>query len=92
MKTISHTMSDTSFIPFFRSFLLGKSIELNKLSQLPKPELDILNVETLAALNEARHNHEQIDNKQSEEGNTEFRRMKVAGYFQAAIQIELDQR
>ncbi len=85
-------MSDTSFIPFFRSFLLGKSIELNKVPELSKAELDILNVETLAALNEARHNHEQIENKQSEDGSTEFRRMKVAGYFQAAITIELAQR
>jgi hypothetical protein len=85
-------MSDTSFIPFFRSFLLGKSVELNKISELSKAELDILNVETLAALNEARHNHEQIENKQSEDGSTEFRRMKVAGYFQAAIKIELAQR
>jgi hypothetical protein len=85
-------MSDTSFIPFFRSFLLGKSVELNKISELSKAELDILNVETLASLNEARHNHEQIENKQSEDGSTEFRRMKVAGYFQAAIKIELAQR
>jgi hypothetical protein len=85
-------MSDTSFIPFFRSFLLGKSVDLNKLSELPKAELDMLNVETLAALNEARHNHELIENKTSEDGSAEFRRMKVAGYFQAAIKIELDQR
>lgn len=85
-------MSDTSFIPFFRSFLLGRSVELNKISQLSKADLDILNVETLAALNEARHNHELIENKQSEDGSTEFRRMKVAGYFQAAIKIELAQR
>ncbi len=85
-------MSETSFIPFFRSFLLGKAVELNKISELSKAELDILNVETLAALNEARHNHEQIENKQSEDGSTEFRRMKVAGYFQAAIKIELTQR
>jgi hypothetical protein len=92
MKTISQSMSDTSFIPFFRSFLLGRSVELNKISQLSKADLDILNVETLAALNEARHNHELIENKQSEDGSTEFRRMKVAGYFQAAIKIELAQR
>lgn len=92
MKTLSQSMSDTSFIPFFRSFLLGKSIELNKISELSKAELDMLNVETLAALNEARHNHELIENKQSEDGSSEFRRMKVAGYFQAAIKIELAQR
>ncbi len=92
MRTISTPVSDTSFIPFFRSFLLGKSVDLNKISELPKAELDILNVETLAALHEARHNHEQIDNKQSEDASTEYRRMKVAGYFQAAIKIALDQR
>lgn len=85
-------MTDTSFTPFFRSFLLGKSVELDKLSDLPTKELEILNVETLAALNEARHNHESMDNKQSDEGHAEFRRMKVAGYFQAGIQIALDQR
>jgi hypothetical protein len=85
-------MSETSFIPFFRSFLLGKSVDLNKLDELSKAELDMLNVETLAALNEARHNHDLIENKQSEDGSTEFRRMKVAGYFQAAIQIALSQR
>lgn len=92
MRTISTPVSDTSFIPFFRSFLLGKSIDLDKIVDLAKPELDILNVETLAALNEARHNHDQIENKQSEEASTEYRRMKVAGYFQAAIKIALDQR
>lgn len=85
-------MTDTSFIPFFRSFLLGKNVDLDKISSLPTNELEMLNVETLAALNEARHNHEQMDNKQSDEGHTEFRRMKVAGYFQAAIKIALDQR
>lgn len=85
-------MTDTSFIPFFRSFLLGKNVDLDKISSLPSNELEMLNVETLAALNEARHNHEQMDNKQSDEGHTEFRRMKVAGYFQAAIKIALDQR
>lgn len=85
-------MTDTSFIPFFRSFLLGKNIDLDKISDLPAKELEMLNVETLAALSEARHNHECMDNKQSDEGHTEFRRMKVAGYFQAAIKIALEQR
>lgn len=84
--------ADTSFIPFFRSFLLGKSVQLDQLSELPIKELEILNVETLAALNEARHNHDSMDNKRSDEAHTEFRRMKVAGYFQAAIKIALDQR
>lgn len=92
MKTLTASVPDTSFIPFYRSFLLGRSVQLDKLADLPKSELDILNVETLAALNEARYNHELIENKQSEEASTEFRRLKVAGYFQAAIQIELAQR
>jgi len=92
MKTLTASVSDTSFIPFYRSFLLGRSVQLDKLADLPLSELDILNVETLAALNEARYNHELIENKQCEEASTEFRRLKVAGYFQAAIQIELAQR
>lgn len=33
-----------------------------------------------------------MDNKRSDEAHTEFRRMKAAGYFQAAIKIALDQR
>jgi len=89
---MSTAMTDTSFMPFFRSFILGKNIELDKLSQLSAKELEMLNVETLAALNESRRNHELLDRKQSDEGHTEFRRMKVAGYFQAAIQIALEQR
>lgn len=89
---MSPVMTDTSFIPFFRSFLLGKNVELDKLSGLSTKELEMLNVETLAALNEARHNHDHMDNKQTDEGHTEFRRMKVAGYFQAAIKIALEQR
>lgn len=84
--------TDTSFIPFFRSFLLGKNVDLDKISSLPTNELEILNVETLAALNEARRNRDHMDNMQSDEAHTEFRRLKVAGYFQAAIKIALDQR
>jgi hypothetical protein len=85
------SMTDTSFIPFFRSFILGKSVELDKLSELSSRQLEMLNVETLASLNEARHNYELIADKQSEDASTEFRRMKVAGYFQAAIKIAMDQ-
>lgn len=86
------TPTDTSFIPFFRSYLLGKSVALDKLSSLPIQELEVLNVETLAALNEARYNHDAIEDKRSEEASNEYRRKKVAGYFQAAIKIALDQR
>jgi hypothetical protein len=85
------SMTDTSFIPFFRSFILGKSVELDKLSELSSRQLEMLNVETLASLNEARHNYELIADKQSEDASTEFRRMKVAGYFQAAIKIAMEQ-
>jgi hypothetical protein len=52
----------------------------------------MLNIETLAALQEARHNYDLIEDKQSEEASGEYRRMKMAGYFQAAIQIALQSR
>jgi hypothetical protein len=50
----------------------------------------MLNVDTLAALNEARFRYDQIEDKQSEAAGGEYRRIKVAGYFQAAIRLELD--
>lgn len=81
------TPSDGSYIPFFRSFILGKTVELDKVTALPDKELDLLEIETLAALDEARHNHEQVEDKQSEDGHSEFRRIKTAGYFQAAIKL-----
>lgn len=84
--------TDTTYLPFFRSFILGKSIDLDKVAQLSTPDLNLLNIETLAALDEARHNHEHVLNKQSEEGSTEYRRMKTASYFQAAIKIALSHR
>ena len=46
----------------------------------------------MAALHEARHNLDLCEDKQSEDAGTEFRRMKIAGYFQAAIEIELGKR
>ena len=81
-----------TIIPFHRSFLLGKIVHIDKLSELTNAELELLNVETLASLQESRHNYELIENKQTEEASTEFRRIKIAGYFQAAIQIELGKR
>jgi hypothetical protein len=81
-----------AIIPFHRSFLLGKLVHIDKLSELTQAELELLNVETLASLHESRHNYELIENRQTEEASTEFRRMKIAGYFQAAIQIELGKR
>lgn len=79
-------------VPYHRSFLLNKLVYLDKLGALTADELTILNVETLASLHEARHNLELCEDKQSEESGNEFRRMKIAGYFQAAIKIELEKR
>ena len=84
-------MTDTSTLPFYRSYLLnGKMVYLDKLSELSNEELNLLNIETLAALNDARHAYDAVENKQSEEGGHIYRRIKVAGYFQAAIKLELD--
>jgi hypothetical protein len=83
---------DQSIVPFHRSFILAKVIYLDKVKELTSGELDMLNVETLAALQDARHNYDLIENKQSEEASGEYRRIKMAGYFQAAIQIELQNR
>ncbi len=77
-------------VPFYRSYLLGgKMVYLDKLSELSDSELNMLNIETMASLEEARRDYEAIENKQSEEGGSAYRRLKVAGYFQAAIKLEL---
>lgn len=77
-------------VPFYRSYLLGgKMVYLDKLSELSDGELNMLNIETMASLEEARRDYEAVDNKQSEEGGSVYRRLKVAGYFQAAIKLEL---
>ena len=83
---------DQSIVPFHRSFILAKVIYLDKVNDLSRSELDLLNIETLAALQEARHNYDLIEDKQSEEASGEYRRIKMAGYFQAAIQIALQNR
>jgi hypothetical protein len=84
-------MTEISTLPFFRSYLLGgRSIYLNKISELDDSALNLLNIETLSALNEARAQYDTIENKQSEEAGHIYRRIKVAGYFQAAIKLELD--
>jgi hypothetical protein len=49
----------------------------------------MLNIETMAALEEARRDYDAIENKQSDEGGSAYRRLKVTGYFQAAIKLEL---
>jgi len=83
---------DTTFIPIVRSYLLGRTVQLDQLSELSLKELDLLNIETLAALQEARHQHSLIDDKQSEDAGSEYKRIKVNGYFQAAIRLELEER
>ncbi len=77
-------------VPFYRSYLLGgKLVYLDKLSELSDNELNMLNIETMASLEEARRDYDAIENKQSEEGGSVYRRLKVAGYFQAAIKLEI---
>ena len=51
---------------------------------------DLVAFETLASLEEARRDYASVENKQSEEGGSVYRRLKVAGYFQAAIRLELE--
>ncbi len=83
-------MTETSMVPFYRSYLLGgKMVYLDKLSELSDSELNMLNIETMASLEEARRDYEAVENKQSEEAGSVYRRLKVAGYFQAAIKLEL---
>jgi hypothetical protein len=74
--------------PFFRSFLLGKTFSLEDIKDISDVDLETLNIETLAALNDARHEYSNLDDRQSKEGGQIFYRMKVASYFQSAIQIE----
>ncbi len=85
-------MTDTAMVPFYRSFLLNQTVYLDKIKEMPLRDLELLNVETLAALNEARHKYGLLETKDSDEASGEFRRMKIAGYFQAAIEIELANR
>jgi hypothetical protein len=83
-------MTETAMVPFYRSYLLGgKMVYLDKLSELSDSELNMLNIETMASLEEARRDYEAVENKQSEEGGSVYRRLKVAGYFQAAIKLEI---
>ena len=85
-------MTDTTYQPFYRAFMLGKTVYLDGIKDMPLRDLEILNIETLAALKEAQSHHQALDNPQSEEGSTWWRRMKTAGYFQAAIEIALKSR
>lgn len=83
-------MTQLNDAPFYRSYLLNRSVYLHELSTLSNEELHQLNIDTKAALTEARYRYEQIEDKQSETAGREYRQIKVAGYFQAAIQLELD--
>jgi len=85
-------MTDNALVPFYRSFLLNQTVHLDRIKELPLRDLELLNVETLASLNETRQHYSQLENKDSDEASGTFRRMKIAGYFQAAIQIELANR
>ena len=84
-------MTENSMVPFYRSYLLnGRTIYLDKLSELSDSELNMLNIETKAALDQARHEFEANEGKQTEESGPIYRRLKIAGYFQAAIKLELE--
>jgi len=85
-------MTDNSITPFYRSFLLGRTVHLDGIADMPLRDLDILNVETRAALQESVERHRNIEDKNSEEAGTEYRRIKIARYFQAAIEIALKNR
>jgi hypothetical protein len=68
--------------------LLGKTFSLEDIKDVSDVDLETLNIETLAALNDARHDYASLEDRQSKEGGQIFYRMKVASYFQSAIQIE----
>ena len=74
---------------FFKSYLLGRNVQLEDLKDMSDQDLRTLNVETLASLDESRFEYSQIDNKHSSDAGPTFARMKIAGYFQAAIKIEM---
>jgi hypothetical protein len=76
--------------PFFKSYLLGRNFLLEDIKTLSNAELDTLNIETMAALEEARYQYARVEDKTTADGGTVFARMKIAGYFQAAIRLELE--
>ncbi len=84
-------MTESTLTPFFKSYLLGgKLVYIDKLSELADSELNMLNIETKASLDEARHDYAALENRQTDEGGAIYRRLKIAGYFQAAIKLELE--
>ena len=76
--------------PFFKSYLLGRNFLLEDVKDLSDAELNTLNNETMAALEEARYQYARVDDKTTAEAGPVFARMKIAGYFQAAIKLELE--
>ena len=76
--------------PFFKSYLLGRNFLLEDVKDLSDAELNTLNIETMAALEEARYQYARVDDKTTAEAGPVFARMKIAGYFQAAIKLELE--
>ena len=76
--------------PFFKSYLLGRNFLLEDVKDLSDSELNTLNIETMAALEEARYQYARVDDKTTAEAGPIFARMKIAGYFQAAIKLELE--
>ena len=76
--------------PFFKSYLLGRNFLLEDIKTLNNAELDTLNIETMAALEEARYQYARVEDKTTAEAGPVFARMKIAGYFQAAIKLELE--
>lgn len=83
-------MTTSTPVPiFFKSYLLSRNVQLDDLKNLSDQDLRTLNVETLASLDESRFEYSQIENKHSGDAGPTFARMKIAGYFQAAIKIEL---
>lgn len=81
-------MTESTNPPFFKSYLLGKTVSLADVRELSDVDLETLNIETLSALMDARHDYAQIDGRKSPEAGQIFHRMKVASYFQAAIITE----
>jgi hypothetical protein len=85
-------MTDTQYQPFYRSFMLCKTVYLDAVKDMPMRDLEILNIETLAAFKEAQNYHRSFEDPQCEDASTWYRRMKTASYFQAAIEIALKNR
>ncbi len=84
-------MTQPQGLPFYRSYLLNKTVSLSEEPDLSHGDLKMLNLEPREPFEGARHDYNAIQNKQSDEAGPVYRRLKVAGYFQAAIKIELEQ-